>query len=90
MRLSKRVKPIGYLKAHADQIVRELAEGADPLVITEGGEAKAILQSLVDYEKTQETLAMLQIVVLGHEDIAAGRVSPAADAFARIRKNTNL
>ena len=43
MRYSSQVKPISYLKANAAEVLRELNEGAEPLVITQNGEAKAVL-----------------------------------------------
>ena len=33
------IKPISYLKSHAAQIAKELADGADPLVVTQNGVA---------------------------------------------------
>ena len=34
MKLSKQIRPISYLKAHAAEIVRHLAEQQEPMVIT--------------------------------------------------------
>ena len=42
MKLSSHIKPISYLKAHAAEIVRGLAEQGEPLIITQNGEAKAV------------------------------------------------
>lgn len=86
MKLSERVKPISYLKAHAAAIVREIGEGAEPLVITQNGEAKAVLQDVASYERTQETLALLKILALGQKQVAEGRVSPAGEALAAVRR----
>ncbi|WP_428565958.1 MAG: type II toxin-antitoxin system Phd/YefM family antitoxin [Solidesulfovibrio sp. DCME] len=85
MKLSQRVKPISYLKAHAAEIVRELGEGAEPLVITQNGEAKAVLQDVDSYEQTQETLALLKILALGQRQVEAGKVVAAGEAMAAIR-----
>lgn len=82
MKLNERVKPISYLKAHAPEVMRELAE---PMVITVNGEAKAVLQDIDSYERTQETLALLKILALANKQVEAGKVAPAAEAFARIR-----
>ena len=57
MRFSSQVKPISYLKANAAEILAELGEKREPLVITQNGEAKAILQDVASFEATQETLA---------------------------------
>ena len=52
MKLSSQIKPISYLKAHAAEIVRNLKENPEPLVITQNGEAKAVLQDIESYEQT--------------------------------------
>jgi prevent-host-death family protein len=80
-----RIKPISYLKANAAEILRGLAEGRDPLVITQNGEAKAIIQDIASYEETQETMALLKILALGNRQIEEGKVVPAADVIRRLR-----
>ena len=85
MRYSTQVKPISYLKAHAAQVLDELATQREPLVITQNGEAKAVLQDVASFEETQETLALLKILALGNQDVAAGKVKPVADVVARLR-----
>jgi prevent-host-death family protein len=85
MRYSSQVKPISYLKANAADILLQLAEQRQPLVITQNGEAKAILQDVASYEETQETLALLKILALGNQEIEAGKVSPATDVVERLR-----
>ena len=85
MRYSSQVKPISYLKANAAEVLAQLADQREPLVITQHGEAKAILQDVVSFEETQETLALLKILALGNQDVAAGRVRPVVDVVARLR-----
>ena len=85
MRFSSQVKPISYLKANAAEVLAQLAEGREPLVITQNGEAKAVIQDVASYEETQETLAMLKILALGREEVAAGKVRPVAEVVARLR-----
>ena len=86
MKLSSRIKPISYLKAHASEIVRTLRDQGEPLVITQNGEAKVVLQDIDSFEKTQETMALLKILALGNRQIDAARVEPAADVIARLRE----
>jgi prevent-host-death family protein len=85
MRYSSQVKPISYLKANAAEVLSHLAEQREPMVITQNGEAKAVLQDVASFEETQETLAMLKILALGNQDAAAGKVKPVADVVARLR-----
>lgn len=86
MRYSTQVKPISYLKANAAEVLATIAEQRTPLVITQNGEAKAVLQDVASYEETQEALALLKLLALGKQDVAAGKVKPVADVVARLRK----
>ncbi len=85
MRYSSQVKPISYLKANAAEVLAHLAEHREPLIITQNGEAKAVLQDLASFEETQETLALLKILALGNQDVAAGKVKPVTDVVTRLR-----
>jgi PHD/YefM family antitoxin component YafN of YafNO toxin-antitoxin module len=58
------------------------------MVITQNGEAKAVIQDVASYEQTQETLALLKILALGNQQVAQGRVKPLADVVKRIRALT--
>ena len=87
MKLSGQIKPISYLKAHAAEIVRHMGEQRRPLVITQNGEAKVVLQDIESYEQTQETMALLKILALGNRQIEEGRVEPAATVIKRLRKH---
>jgi prevent-host-death family protein len=84
MRYSSQVKPISYLKANAAEVLTHLAEQREPMIITQNGEAKAVLQDVASFEETQETLALLKILALGNQDVAAGKVKPVADVVARL------
>jgi prevent-host-death family protein len=93
MKLSNNIKPISYLKAHAADIIRNIGSHREPLIITQNGEAKAIVQDIESYEKEQETMAMLKILALGNQQIDKGEVIQAADALNKIRekkRDTNV
>ncbi len=85
MKLSDQIKPISYLKAHAAELVRNLSAQVEPLVITQNGEAKAVMQDIKSYEQTQETMALLKMLALGTRQIEEGKVQPASDVVARLR-----
>jgi prevent-host-death family protein len=65
MKLSSRIRPISYLKAHAAEIVRNLSKQQEPLIITQNGEAKVVIQGIESYEQTQQTITLLKILSLG-------------------------
>jgi prevent-host-death family protein len=66
--------------------VRNLAEQREPLVITQNGEAKMVIQDIESYEQTQETMALLKILALGNRQIEEGKVQSVADVIKRLRE----
>ena len=85
MNMTRQIKPISYLKAHAAEIIRNLGKLREPLIITQNGEAKVIIQDIESYEQAQETMALLKILALGNRQIEEGKVQPAVDAVKRLR-----
>jgi prevent-host-death family protein len=85
MRYSTQIKPISYLKANAADVLHELEEHRKPLIITQNGEAKAVIQDVASYEETQETLALLKILALGVQQVERGEVTPVTDVVKRLR-----
>ncbi|MBV8192289.1 MAG: type II toxin-antitoxin system Phd/YefM family antitoxin [Alphaproteobacteria bacterium] len=86
MTRAARIKPISYFKANAAEIIQELNEVGEPMIITQNGEAKAVIQDIISYEQTQETLALLKILALAERNIEEGRYRPAKEVFRDLRK----
>ena len=85
MKLADQIRPISYLKAHAAEIVRNLSKQREPLIITQNGEAKVVIQDIKSYEQTQQTLALLKILSLGTRQIEKGKVLPAEEVIESLR-----
>ena len=85
MRYTTQIKSISYLKANAAELLDDLAEKREPLVITQNGEAKAVMQDVASYDETQETLALLKILALGNREIEEGKVKLIAEVVRRLR-----
>lgn len=86
MKLSKSVKPISYLKSHTSEALRNVHRTQQPMVITQRGEAKAVLQDIVSYEQMQDSLALLKMLAQSSRNIRDGRSKPVNAAFANVRK----
>ena len=86
MKLSRSVKSISYLKQHTADAVRGVREDSGPLVITQNGEAKAVLVDIVEYEQAQESFALLKMLAQSKESYHQGKHKPAKKAFADVRK----
>jgi len=87
MKLSESVKPISYLKSHTAEALRDVSEGQRTMVITQHGEAKAVLQDIASYEQTQESLALLKMLAQSTKSIQEGRTKPLKKAFADVRRH---
>ena len=85
MRYSTQIRPISYLKANAAEVLRVLEEQRKPMIITQNGEAKAVIQDVTSYEETQETLALLKILALGSQQIERGEITPVSEVAGRLR-----
>jgi len=90
MKLSKSVKPISYLKSHTAEAVRNVNNTRETLIVTQHGEAKAVLQDIASYEKTQESLALLKMLALSTKSQQEGRNKPVKKAFADVRRQVKI
>ena len=79
------IKPISYLKANAAEVLQNLSENREPFLITQNGEARAVMQDIATYENTQETLALLKMLALGNQEISEGKITPIANVARRLR-----
>ena len=86
MQLSTAVRPISAVKAHFTEIIRTFSEeAAPPVVITQNGEAKAVLMGIPEYERMQKTFAMLKALSISGKSFEAGKGRPAREVFVGLR-----
>ena len=86
MRLETRVKPITYLKNHTADLVRDVAAGGAPMVITQNGEAKVVVMDVSAFDRWREAMALMKLLSLSEADVATGRLVSTGEAFERARK----
>jgi prevent-host-death family protein len=84
MSLRQAIKPISFLKAHAADVIKELNETHGTMIITQHGEAKAIIQDIDEYERIQEALALLKMVAQGQKELEEGKTIPANEVFKEL------
>jgi prevent-host-death family protein len=87
--LKEDIKPISYVKTNAADMMKYVNERKKPIVITQNGEARAVLVDVETYQQTQDAFALLQILKLAEKDIAEGRERNADEVFADMEKNLN-
>ena len=86
MSLKDSIKPISYLKANAAKVIKDVSENRKTLYITQNGEAKVVIQSITDYEKTKDTLCMLKILALSTDNLRKENYRPAKEVFSDLKK----
>jgi prevent-host-death family protein len=84
MHIADHVKPISYLKSEAAQIVKDLTDSGEPLIITQNGEAKLVVQDVRSYEATQQTIALLKILAIGQKQIERAEDVDGDEFFAEL------
>jgi prevent-host-death family protein len=83
MRYSTQIKPISYVKAHAAELLDRITEEREPIIITQNGEARAVLMDVVSYEQMmEETQTLLKILALADKEIEAGETVPIEEVMA--------
>jgi prevent-host-death family protein len=84
--LRDNVKPISYIKTNAADMMKYVNERKSPIIITQKGEARAVLMDIETYQETEDAFALMNIIKLAEDDIKNGRVKKAEDVFGDLRK----
>lgn len=85
MRLSEDIKPVTYMKTRAADLLKQVKDSRRPVVITQNGEAKAVLLDVASYEELRNATLLLQLVSEGEADLRKGRTVQQKDALERVR-----
>ena len=86
MSIEKDIRPITYLKARAADLMRQVNETRRPVIITQNGEPKAILQDPKSYESMRNALGLMKLIALGEEDVRKGNVRSQKEVFSMVEK----
>ena len=70
--------------------MNNLTRSREPLIITQNGEAKAVIQNIAFYEETQETLALLKILALGQKQVEAGQITDVTEVINRLKNKRKI
>lgn len=89
MKFSESIKSISYLKTHASEVIRDVAENKKTMIITHNGEAKVVLQDVKVFEQTQESLALLKVLALSARNMINKNYKPLDKTFKDVRKKVN-
>lgn len=86
MYLSQDIKPISYLKAKTADVINSVNEHQRTLIITQNGEAKAVIQDIKSYENLQNSLNLLKLIVQSENDIENNNLTNQDEMFDSLEK----
>jgi prevent-host-death family protein len=84
MNISRDIKPVTYLKSRTSELLKQINETHRPVVITQNGEPRAVLQDPESYENMRNTIGLLKLISLGEKDIKDGKSKSQEEVFANI------
>ncbi len=86
MKISTDIRPVSFLKSRAADMLKQVNETHRPIVITQNGEPRAVLQDPESYENMRNAIGMLKLISLGEEDIRNGKSRKQSEVFSDLEK----
>jgi prevent-host-death family protein len=86
MKMSEDIRPVTYLKSRTADLLDQVNETKRPVIITQNGEARGVLQDTESYENTKAAIALLKLMVQGEEDIRKGILRAQEEVFNRLEQ----
>jgi len=86
MHLSQDIKPISYLKVKTADVINRVNENQRTIIITQNGEAKAVVQDIKSYENLQNSLNLLKLIVQSENDIENSNVIEQEEIFNNLEE----
>ena len=83
-KFSQDVIPLTDLKTNPGRVMKHVSDAHRPVLLTSRGRGVAVVQSVADYEQTEEERAFMRAVVEGLMDLEAGREVSQAQARKRL------
>ena len=74
MNLKEDIRPISYIKTNAADMLKHVNETHNPIVITQNGEAKAVLLDTESYQEMRNSLGILKLLAEGEKAAEEGKV----------------
>jgi len=86
MQIVNDIKPVTYLKSRAADVLKHINETHRPMIITQNGEAKAVIQDPQSYENMKNALSIMKLLSFAEEDIRDGELYSEEDVFNSVEE----
>jgi prevent-host-death family protein len=87
MNITNDIKSVTYLKSKAADLLNQVNETHRPIIITQNGDARAVLQDPTSYENMRNAIGILKLISQGEADIRKRKVKSQDDVFNSIEAN---
>jgi prevent-host-death family protein len=81
VKISTDIKPVSYLKLHSADLLNQVNETRRPVVITQNGEPRAVLQDTDSYENMRAALGLLKLLAQAENDVRQGNTVTQTQVF---------
>jgi len=86
MQITNDIKPVTYLKSKTADVLKYINETHRPMIITQNGEAKAVIQDPKSYEDMRNALTIMKLLTFAEEDIRSGNLHSEEDVFNSVEE----
>jgi len=86
MHFSQDIKPISYLKTKTADVINSVNETQRTMIITQNGEAKAVIQDIKSYENLHNSLNLLKLIIQSENETKNGAIQKQETVFENLEK----
>ncbi|MBW1835967.1 MAG: type II toxin-antitoxin system Phd/YefM family antitoxin [Deltaproteobacteria bacterium] len=90
MNITNDIKPVTYLKSRAADLLNQINETHRPVIITQNGKPRAVLQDPESYENMRNAIGLLKLISQGESDVRNGRVKSQEEVFKDIENSLKV
>ncbi|MDD2463524.1 MAG: type II toxin-antitoxin system Phd/YefM family antitoxin [Desulfobulbus sp.] len=86
MNISSDIRPVTYLKSRAADLLKQINDTHRPVIITQNGEPRAVIQDPQSFEDMRNAIGILKLISMGEEDVKSGNILEQEAVFANIEE----
>jgi len=87
MNITSDIKPVTYLKSRTADLLNQINDTRRPVIITQNGEPRAVLQDTESYENMRNAIGILKVLSQGESDIKNGKTKSQEEVFNAIESS---
>jgi prevent-host-death family protein len=86
MNISSDIRPVTYLKSRAADLLKQINDTHRPVIITQNGEPRAVIQDPQSFEDMRNAIGILKLISMGEEDIKNGNILEQEAVFKNMEE----